>query len=237
MQISYLKASVTDIEAITDHAIMAILFRTANKRGIKYIIAGINITTESIRVPGWGHSKNDLTNLKAIHKQFGTVKLKTVPTMSLYREACYRYIKGIRLISILNYVPYVKEEVKDIITQELDWEDYGGKHRESIWTRFYQGYILPRKFNIDKRRAHLSNLIHSGQLAREEALKEMLESPYTEEDLRKDEEYCLKKLGLTEDEFEKMMNLPVKSHLYYGSDIRLRRLLMYIYKMFGGSRY
>ncbi len=154
-----------------------------------------------------------------------------------YLEASLRYIKGIKFISILNYVPYVKEEVKNIITRELDWEDYGGKHRESIWTRFYQGYILPRKFNVDKRRAHLSNLIHSGQLKRDEALKEMLESPYTEEDLRKDKEYCLKKLGLTEDEFEKMMNLPIKSHLDYASDIRLRRLLMYIYKMFGGSRY
>lgn len=237
LQISYLKASVTDIEALTDHAIMAILFRTASERGIKYIITGMNITTESIRVPGWGHSKNDLTNLKAIHKQFGTVKLKTFPTMSLYREAYYRYIKGIKLISVLDYVPYIREEAKNVIARELGWEDYGGKHRESIFTRFYQGYILPRKFNIDKRIAHLSNLIHSGQITREDALREMQESPYTEEDLRKDKEYCLKKLMLTEDEFEKMMNLPVKSHFDYSSDIRWRRVLMYIYRKFGGSKY
>ncbi|MFC1980926.1 N-acetyl sugar amidotransferase [Chloroflexota bacterium] len=237
MQLAYLRASVMGIEALTDHAIIAFLFRTTGERGVKYLIAGTNITTESIRVPGWGHPNNDLTNVKDIIKKCGNVKVRTLPTQSLFQEAYYRFVKGIKFISILNYVPYVREEAKEIITRELDWTDYGAKHRESIWTRFYQGYILPRKFNIDKRKAHLSNLIHSGQLTREEAVNEMLQSPYTEEDLSQDKEYCLKKLGLNEDEFEEMLNLPVKSHSDYKTDTMWRRPLMRIYKMFGGSRY
>ncbi len=237
LQLAYLKASVIDIEAITDHAIWAILYRTANRRGIQYIILGVNIATESIRIDSWGYEKNDLTNLKAIQREFGTVKLKTFPTMSLFQQAFYRYLKGIQCVSILNYIPYVKEDAIKILSRELDWKDYGYKHGESIFTRFYQGYILPTKFNIDKRKMHLSNLIHSGQLTRETALKEMQKSPYSPADLKKDKEYFLKKLGLTEDEFERIMKLPVKSHLDYKSDHMWRKPLMRVYKMFGGLRY
>lgn len=230
LQLAYLKASVVDIEAITDHAIKAILFDAANEREIKYIIAGTNVVTEGgMRIASWGHYKNDLTNLKAIHGRFGTAELRSFPTLSLYKEAYYRFVKNIKFISILNFVPYVVKEAKELITRELDWVDYGGKHNESIFTRFYQAYILPTKFSFDKRRSHLSTLINSGQITRENALKEMQKRPYVEEDLRSDKEYCLKKLLLTEDEFEKIMNLPVRSHFDYKSDIVWRRPLMFAY--------
>ena len=237
LQLAYLKASVIDIEMLTDHAIRATLFRAAADRDIKYIILGTNVTTEGIRVPEWGHDMNDLTNLKDIYRRFGSGKLKTMPTMSLYREIFYRTVKGIKITSVLNYVPYIKEEVKEIIINELDWEDYGPKHYESIFTRFYQAYILPRKFNVDKRKAYLSNLIHSGQLTRDEAVKEILKEPYSEEDLRKDKEYCLKRFRLSEGEFESLMDLPIKNHSDFRSDIRGRSVIRFIYGMSGGSRF
>lgn len=233
LQLAYLKASVVDIEAITDHAIVATWYKIANERDIKYILNGNNIATEGIMPESWLHkNKNDLINLKAIHNQFGTVKLKTLPTLGLSKRIYYQLIKNIQTISILNYVTYVKKDVKKIIAQELDWKDYGSKHYESIFTHFYQAYILPRKFNIDKRKAHLSTLICSGQITKEEALKEMQKDLYPEEALKKDKEYVLKKLGLTDKEFERIMGLPIKSHYDYRSDVTMFKFLQFIYRIF-----
>lgn len=232
LQLAYLKASVINIEAITDHAIRAALCNTASERGIQYIISGTNIVTEAMMPKSWRYNANDLVNLKDIHSQYGTVRLKTFPTLGLLKLLYYWYVRKIKFVSILNYVPYVKEDAKKLIAQELDWKDYGGKHCESIFTRFYQAYILPRKFNVDKRKAHLSALICSGQITREDALKEMKRDLYTEEDLEKDKEYVLKKLGLTNEEFEKIMNLPVKSHFDYASDIKWLKLLSFVYRVY-----
>jgi len=232
LQLAYLKASVIDIEVVTDHAIMAALYNIANERGIKYILIGSNIMTEGIMPRSWGYNKNDLINLKAIHNEFGAVRLKSYPVLGLSRKIHYQYIKNIKSLAILNYVPYVKEDVEKLVAQEFDWKNYGGKHCESIFTRFYQTYVLPRKFNIDKRKAHLSTLICSGQITRKEALKEIQKDLYTEEDLKKDKEYVLKKLELTNEEFEKIMNLPIKSHFHYKSDIKWSTFLRFIRRIF-----
>ena len=232
LQLAYLKASVVDIEAITDHAIIATWYKIANDRGIKYILTGANVATEGVMPKKWLHYKNDLTNLKDIHNQFGTVKLQTFPTLGLRKQLYYQAIKNIKSVSILNYVPYVKKDVKKLIAQELGWEDYGGKHYESVFTRFYQAYILPRKYNIDKRKAHLSSLICSSQFTREEALEEIRKDPYTEEELKKDKEYVLKKLGLAGEEFERIMSLPVKSNFDYKSEIKCLGLLRLVYRIF-----
>ena len=232
LQLAYLKASVVDIEAVTDHAIIATWYNIAKERGIKYIISGTNIATEGMMPKSWFHYKYDLKNLEAIHNQSGTVKLKTFPRLGVGKQLYYQYIKNIKSVSILNYVPYVKKDAKKLIAQELDWKDYGEKHYESIFTRFYQAYILPRKFNIDKRKAHLSSLICSGQITRGDALKEMQKDLYAKEDLKKDKEYVLEKLGLTNEEFEKIMNLPVKRHFDYESDMRWLGPLRFIYRIF-----
>ncbi len=235
LQLAYLKASVVDIEAITDHAIEAGLYNTANERGIKYILNGSSFVTESIMPKSWLYRKNDLINLKAIHNQFGTVKLKSFPTRGLLKQLYYHFIKNIKPVAILNYVAYVQKDAKRLIAQELDWKDHGGKHYESVFTHFYQAHILPRKFNIDKRKAHLSTLICSGQITREDALKEVQKDLYSEEDLKKDKDYVLKKLGLTNEEFEKIMNFPVKSHLDYKTDMKWVKFLSFlglIYRIF-----
>ena len=129
-----------------------------------------------------------------------------------------RIFKGIQIIPLLNYVDYNKKEAKKVLHKEFGWEDYGGKHYESIFTKFYQSYILPTKFDVDKRKAHLSTLICSGQITREEALKELGKPLYNKEELKHDKDYVLKKLGLSEKEFEDLKKLPIKKPQEYGTD-------------------
>lgn len=212
LQLSYLKASVVDIEAITDHAIFATLYRLAGEKNIKYILSGTNVQTENTLPKSWIFPKTDHINIQSIHKAYGTVPLKTFPFMDAKVKRYYQKIKGVRSVSILDYAEYNKHAVKDLIQKELDWRDYGGKHFESIWTRFYQGYILPTKFKIDKRKAHLSDLIFGGQITKEEALAELQKPIYDAVQQKTDYEFVLKKFGLPEQEFEAIMNLPARSH-------------------------
>jgi N-acetyl sugar amidotransferase len=212
LQLAYLKASVVDIEAITDHAIFATLYRMAGERNIKYILSGTNIQTENTLPKSWVFSKTDHVNIKSIHKKFGKIPLRTFPFMDLTVKRYYQQAKGVKSVSILHFVEYDKEKVKQLISEELGWRDYGGKHYESIWTRFYQGYILPTKFNIDKRKAHLSDLIFGGQITKDQALNELANPIYEPQQFKDDFEFVLKKLGLSEQEFELLMSNPPRSH-------------------------
>ena len=236
LQLAYLKASVIDIEAITDHAIFATLYRLAGEKGIKYILSGTNVQTENTLPKSWIHPKTDHINIKSIHKLFGTVPLKTFPFMDAKVKRYYQQIKGVTSVSVLNYQEYNKAHVKELIQKELHWRDYGGKHYESIWTRFYQGYILPTKFKVDKRKAHLSDLIFSNQITKEEALKELEKPIYPQEQFNVDFEFVLKKLGLSEEEFESIMKKTPRSHydFDYEKAIELRypilKPIKYIYR-------
>lgn len=212
LQISYLKASVIDIEAITDHAIFATLFRYAGEHDIKYLLSGTNVQTENTLPRSWIHAKTDHVNIKSIHKAYGKVPLKTFPFMDAKVKRYYQQVKGVQSVSVLDYFEYNKAEVKRRIQEELGWRDYGGKHYESIWTRFYQGYILPEKFKVDKRKAHLSDLIFGGQMTKEQALAELGKPIYDEVVFKQDYEFVLKKLGFTEDEFQQIMKQPPRSH-------------------------
>lgn len=222
IQLSYLKASVVDIEVVSDHAIFATMYKLAKEKNIGYIISGTNIVTEYIMPPSWLYKKMDFTNLKDIHRRYGSVKLKTYPTFDFVKHVYYSAILKLTPVSILNYVPYNKKEIKEIIKRELDWRDYGGKHYESLFTKFYQAYILPEKFKIDKRKAHLSTLICSGQMTKEEALKELEAPVYPAADLKQDKEYVLKKLGLSESAFESIMLMAPRKHEDFKTDTRLK---------------
>jgi hypothetical protein len=215
LQLSFLKASTPDGEIPTDHAINALLFREANKRGIKFIINGMNFATESMAVPSWSYGHSDWKYIKAIHKKFGSKSLKKYPKYSFLDLTYWTFIKRINVVSILNYIEYNKDEVMKILEEKLDWVYYGGKHYESVYTRFYQGYILPEKFNIDKRIGHLSDLIRSGQINRKEALHKLDEPIYDENLLKQDKAFVIKKFKLSVDEFDKLIQLPVKSYKDY----------------------
>jgi N-acetyl sugar amidotransferase len=218
LQLSYMKASVLDIDIPTDNAYAAAIFKIANEKNIKYIITGHNTVTEGWLPPTFTHFKYDIINMKAIHKKFGSVPLKTFPYLGVTKGWYYMKIKGLKTYSPLNWIDYDKGAVKKFIQEELGWRDYGGKHYENIFTRFYQGYILYKKFGVDKRKSHMSTLICSGQITREEALEEIKKNPYpSEELLQEDREYLIKKLGITVAEFESIMALPVIAHTDYPS--------------------
>jgi len=212
LQRAHLKASVIDIEVVSDHAIFALLYKLAAKHGIKHILSGTNVVTEFVMPPHWIYAKNDHVNIKAIHAAFGEVPLKTYPFMSLKLKKWDQMFRGLQSHSILNLMPYDKAEVKQRIQDELGWRDYGGKHHESIFTRFYQGYILPRKFGVDKRKAHLTNLIYAGQMTKAEALAELDEPPYDPEQMEEDRLFVSKKLGFTLDEFDAIMRAAPRPH-------------------------
>lgn len=212
LQLAYLKASVVDIEALTDHAIIGTLYRLAAESNIKYILSGYNIVTEGTLPSYWVWNKTDHVNIKDIHKKFGTRPLKTYPLFTTKQKKFDIRQKGIQVSNLLDYVDYNKKEVKETIINKLNWRDYGGKHYESIFTRFYQGYILPTKFGIDKRKAHLSNLIFSRQMTREEALEELAKPMYNMSQLQQDYEFVLKKLNLSENEFDKIISTPRREH-------------------------
>ncbi len=225
LQLAYFKASVSNCDIPQDHAFLGALYRVAVERRIQYIISGGNNATEFILPKTWGYNASDARNLKAIHRRFGTVKLKHYPSCSFFkRYLYYPYVKNIRIVRILDYLPYNKEEAKKIIIEKLGWRDYGGKHYESIFTKFFQAYYLPKKFGFDKRRAHLSSLIVSGQMTRENALREMEEPPSPPEKLKEDKEYVAKKLGITVEEFERILDTPIMSYKDFPSNDWLFRL-------------
>ena len=215
LHLSFLKSSIANSEIPTDHAITAILFRMAAEKGIQYIISGSNIVTEAIMPSSWVYDATDWKPIKNIHKTFGKIKLKSFPKLNIFELAYVIFVKRIKYISLLNYFPYNKKEAIQVLQKELGWKYYGGKHYESIYTRFLQGYILPRKYNIDKRKAHFSTLICSGQMTREEALEEMKHDIYPPAVMQEDKGYVIKKLGLTEEEFEKIMSQPIKTFRDY----------------------
>jgi N-acetyl sugar amidotransferase len=230
LQLSFLKASTPDGEIPTDHAILAVLYKTAAKFGVRYIISGMNFRNEGMLPPSWARGYLDWKYIKSVQKQFGRKPLSRYPHLSIFSFLYYNLVKRIRTVSFINYVPFNKEEAMKKIETELGWRNYGGKHYESIYTRFFQSYILPVKFSIDKRKAHLTCLIAStGEVTRQQAL-EILKQPIADAKLIDDDkEYVTKKLGISDKEFELIMNSPVKSILDYPNnhflEMKFRKLL------------
>jgi N-acetyl sugar amidotransferase len=219
LQRSFFKAGVLDIELLTDQAIVATMFKIRRKHGIKYVLSGTNYRTEYGMPPSWLWRKFDHRNIQDIQNKFGTRKIKTFP---IIRSWQFQLIKmfglGGQFVEPLNMINYRKTDAMQLLKDEYGWEYYGGKHYESVFTKFYQAYVLPVKFGIDKRKAHLSSLIRNQEITREEALAELEKPLYQTVELKREKEYILKKLGFTEKEFDAMMNEAPKSHLDYKSD-------------------
>ena len=221
IQLSFLRASTPDSEIPSDHAIVSIMEQMTDKVGVKHTIWGYNVKTETHLPPSWSQGHWDWLYIKSVHKQFGSRKIKTFPHMTLMDLG--RYNRSHNRVNLLDYIDYSKTDAMKVMEAELGWKYYGGKHFESIYTRFYQGYILPKKFGYDKRRTHLSSLICSGETTREAALEELTGEPYALELQLEDKEYVSKKLGLSEVQFEEIMNLPRKSFWDYPSYAKLKR--------------
>ncbi len=215
LQLAFLRASTPDSEIPTDHMIRPILSMVADCYNVKYVIFGFNSATESIVPKAWSHGHIDWKYIKGIHKRFGTVPLKTY----VYHTRMMNYFFRVKQewIPLLDYIDYSKEEAKKLLIEKYAWRDYGGKHYESFYTRFYQSYILPVKFGFDKRKMHLSNLIVSGQITRDEALEYLKEPLFDDEQIKRDMEYFYEKMDISEEEFARIMSLPPKKFDDYPS--------------------
>lgn len=231
IQRSFFKASVIDIEMVTDHAIMATMVRIAKDNNLTYVLNGTNFTNEHGMPKSWLWRKQDLTNLKDIQKKFGTKKINSFPTFGTLKYAFGTQLgMGFKNIEFLNMMPYRKDKAMEELESVYGWQYYGGKHYESTFTKFYQAYVLPTKFNVDKRKVHLSAQIRNSEITRDFALQELKEPLYGIEELRYDTEYVIKKLGFSEEEFDKIMNEKPINHLFYKSDEWLMNILRWVKK-------
>ncbi|MFA5067306.1 MAG: N-acetyl sugar amidotransferase [Candidatus Izemoplasmatales bacterium] len=215
LQLAFLKASTPDSEIPSDHAIVASLYRAADEYGIRFILSGHNTATEGGGVAAWSQGHYDWGYIKGIYKLFTGKNLKKFPHIGVRNFIKWAVFQRIKFIPILDYFEYDKKVAIATIEKKLGWRNYGSKHYESIYTRFYQGYILVKKFGYDKKRLHLSALIWSGQLTREEAEKQMGEIDYPLAQLNQDREFVIKKLGISSEEFKLIMNLPKKTFWDY----------------------
>jgi len=227
MQRAFFKASVVDIELLTDNSIMGTMINQAMKFNVKYIITGMNVATEFYPLPvTWRHYKYDTGNIKTIQRKFGTIRsIKTFPFAGIYHKLYRQAPWTVNDFNILDYVEYKKKEVIHVLKDKLGWVEYGQKHFESIFTKIYQVYILPKKFGFEKRRTHLSSLIWSNQISREEALAEISKPQVSELELEQDIEFLCKKLDFSREEFDDIMNQPPVPHEYYKNDMWKHRLI------------
>lgn len=215
LQLAFIRAGVLNLEVPTDHAITALMFRSARRHGLRYIVSGSNLATEAIMPSSWGYDNKDWRHVRGIHSLFGSHRLKTYPRLTLWDWFSNTFLHNIRFIPLLNLVDYDRNEAIQVLQREFDWRDYGPKHGESIYTRFFQCHILPGKLGIDKRKAHYSSMIGSGLMTRDEALEELEKPVYDPELLKVDRPFFLKKLGFSEEDFAEYMAKPGVSHLAY----------------------
>jgi N-acetyl sugar amidotransferase len=215
LQVAMLRASTPDSEIPTDHAILASVHKTAWKMNIPYIVTGSNRVTELVLPPAWSRGHSDWRYIHAVHTRFGTRPLKTFPHFDTVSYVRFRHWNEHRSVNLLELIDVSREEAILALQKEFGWTDYGGKHHESIYTRFFQTYILPRKFGYDKRRAHLSNEVLAGHITRETALREIAKPSSTALRAEQDREYVLKKLELTDEQFECIMRAPRKRYQDY----------------------
>jgi N-acetyl sugar amidotransferase len=230
LQLAFLKSSIVDLEIPTDLAIPGALYEIAAKHKIKYIISGGNYTSEGILPIKWGyHVKKDLKLYRSIIKKHGTIRRKKTPAAGYLSEIYYKFFKGIKTIYLLNYIDYNKDEAKKLLMERFDWRDYGGKHHESRFTAFWQGYLLPEKFGIDYRKATLSTQICFGQKSRDEALNELTQSPFDIEKIAADKKYLCKKLQISEEE---LAHIIAQKPKYYTDFPNEEKRIDFIYSMY-----
>lgn len=234
-QLAFFKSGVPHIDIPQDHAFVATLYNFAYKYNIKYILNGGNISTECVRNPmEFLYYGTDMAQINDIQEKFGLIKLETYPFSSVLRHKFFlRYIKGVKVVKALNYMPYIKSEALRLLEKEYGWKPYPQKHFESRFTKFYEGYWLPERFGFDTRRVQFSSLILTGQMQREEAL-EMLQKPaYNSETIEEDFNYIATKLGITKSELETYLNSPKKFYWDYKNQVWLFNLGAKFLKLLG----
>jgi len=231
LQLAFLRASVPEIETPTDIAIPAALHHVAAENGVRFIVMGGNYVTEGILPRAWHYNAKDVRFLRAVHRRFGSGTLRTFPTFGFVKEIYYKFFRGIRLVYILNLVPYSRTHA---ITKldELGWQYYGGKHHESTITRFVQSYLLPVKFQIDYRRATLSNQICAAEVTRDDALEILKAPPFEARRVPGEKLYVAKKFGISLEEMDAIVAAPPRTYREYPNNERFLEFLYGVYRRF-----
>lgn len=214
LQLAFFKAGVPHIDTPQDHAFFATMYKFAAQYDVKYILTGANYSTECIRNPiEWMYYQSDSIQLRDIHRQFGTRPLANFPVTTILHHKVYLpFVKGIRVIRPLNYFPYVKATAMRFLADEFGWQPYPQKHFESRFTKFYEGYWLPKRFGYDTRRVQYSSLIVTNQMTREEALEKLKHPPYDDATIAQEFEYVATKLGISVEELKGYMDAPKRTY-------------------------
>lgn len=218
LQVAFLKSQISDQDLPQDAAFFSSLYKFAREKNIKFVITGANYSTECCREPEeWGgYPGIDRTLFKEIHKKFGKVKLSSFPLVDIFMyKIVYRYVYGMTVVKPLNYVRYFKAEAEDLLHEKFGWQRFKHKHHESRFTRFYEDYWMPRKFGYEKRRAHLSSLIMTGQLSREAAIKQMEKPVLSEQFLTEEFDYVATKLDMAPHQLREIFDGPNRTYRDY----------------------
>ena len=233
-QLAMFKSQISSQDAPQDHAIFAALYNYAAKHNIKYVLTGSNTSTEFIRPPVEWLYMNDLTLYKDIHKKFGNIPLKTYPTCSMLKyRIIYHYIYGMKRIYPLDYVVYDKAKAEEFLHEKYGWTKYANKHYENVFTRFFEGYYLPHKFGFDTRKNVLSNQILAGTMSREKALEILASNPYDEDQMQRDKKYIAKKLSISVEEFDEIIEGENKTPADYKNSMWIIKLAVSLCKALG----
>jgi len=237
LQLAFLKASTPDSEIPTDHAISATLYSVALDKGIPTIIFGNNLVTESVHPRSWSYGHQDWIYIKGLNRAFGGTPLRSYPHTSLWRYFYLFKVKKLRAQRLFDYIPFDRSEVEALITRELGWRPYGAKHFESVYTKFFQGYLLPQKFGFDKRRAHMSSLVCAGQMTRDQALRALQAPALDPEEVPAMLDYVAKKLRISRAELDAICTQPPKRYKDYPNSENsiLVRLAKRVYKRLRGT--
>lgn len=216
-QLAFFKSGTPHLDIPQDHAFIATLYHFANKYNIKYILNGGNISTECIQHPlEWIYYGTDMYFINDIIKKFGTLKMQTYPFSSIFFHKIYLpYIKGIKVIKPLNFIPYFKNEAISLLEKEYGWKPYSQKHGESIFTKFFEGFWLPERFGFDTRKIYLSSLILTGQITREDALEIVSKPGYDQSKIDEEFNYIATKLGISNSELKNYFHMPKKNYNFY----------------------
>lgn len=235
LQLAFFKSGVSHIDAPQDHAFFATMYKFADKYKVKYILTGGNLSTECVRNPvEWMYYQSDSRQLLDIHRQFGSRALSQFPVTSIVWHKLYLpYVRGIKAVRPLNYVPYVKQDAMKLLIDTFAWQPYPQKHFESRFTRFYESYWLPKRFGYDVRRVQYSSLILTGQMTREDALRKLGEPSYDQQTINYDLEFVANKLGISVDELNGYMDMPRRTYRDFKSQRQIYDLGARVMKALG----
>jgi N-acetyl sugar amidotransferase len=234
-QLAFFKSGVPHIDIPQDHAFVATLYNFAHKYNIKYILNGGNISTECVRNPmEFLYYGTDMAQINDIRKKFGTIKMDSYPFSSVLRHKFFlRYVKGVKVIKSLNYMPYIKSDALRLLEHEYGWKPYPQKHFESRFTKFYEGYWLPERFGFDTRRVQFSSLILTGQMKREDALEQLKKTAYSPVTIDDEFNFIATKLGITSLELREYFKMSKKFYWDYKNQEKLFNIGAKILKFIG----